>query len=293
MINGIDEQGDEVKQEPQTTNPKNRYEEHSYNFYNNKQRIVKNNSKFYDIEGDEITDPDRVSDLNSISNVVGTTPYLQIKGVRYWLVNDSTVVKAEANGNYSVTHASAQIQKVKDKKAENEAKAKQKAAEKAAKAELERIKKEQKQKEQEELGVKQDNIDEEAELGAEQTYTEDMPFEETFELDYGTGKPIPIQKEQTPTEQPIVEKPKPLVDLSQSKEESRDLNSRLDEDITITIAGEEVSGTVYDIIAEHLMDEKTRNDDALADKRFNELMEEFKNSNLSLKDWLTKKINCG
>ena len=41
------------------------------------------------------------------------------------------------------------------------------------------------------------------------------------------------------------------------------------------------------------MDEKTRNDDALADERFNELMEEFKNSNLSLKDWLTKKINCG
>lgn len=293
MLNGIDEQGNEVKQEPQTTNPENKHEEHSYNFYNNKQRIVKNNSKFYDPEGDEITDPDRVSDLNSISNVVGTTPYLQIKGVRYWLVNDSTAVKADAKGDYSVTHDSAEIQKTKDKKAEKEAKAKQKAAEEAAKAELERIEKEQKQKEQEELGVKQDNIDEEAELGAEQTYTEDMPFEETFELDYGTGKPIPIQKEQTPTEQPIVEKPKPLVDLGQSKkEESKDLNSRLQEDITITIAKEEVSGTVYSIIAEYLMDEKTRNDAALADKRFNELMKEFKSRNLSLKDWLTKKINC-
>lgn len=395
MINGIDEQGDEVKQEPQTTNSKNRYEEHSYNFYNNKQRIVKNNSKFYDIEGNEITDPDRVSDLNSISNVVGTTPYLQVGAVRYWLVNDSTVVKADAKGDYSVTHDSAQIQKVKDKKAENEAKAKQKAAEEAAKAALERIEKEQKQREEEELGVKQDNIDEEAELGAEQTYTEDMPFEETAEINPKTGEVTTVQESITPEEvqshiqitntsnglshifpikdwnkkvsdirtsedgwgqkngltyykqsqngragdnvtiwfkespnaqqkrqielwlengkrldetdvlarilngevvysEPIVqEKSKPLVDLSQSKEESRDLNSRLDEDITITIAGEEVSGTVYDIIAEHLMDEKTRNDDALADKRFNELMEEFKNSNLSLKDWLTKKINCG
>lgn len=395
MLNGIDEQGNEVKQEPQTTNPENKYEEHSYNFYNNKQRIVKNNSKFYDTEGDEITDPDRVSDLNSISNVVGTTPYLQIRGYRYWLVNDSTVVKADAKGDYSVTHDSAQIQKVKDKKAENEAKAKQKAAEKAAKAELERIKKEQKQKEEEELGVRQDKADEEAELGVKQTYTEDMPFKEMAEINPKTGEVTTVQESITPEEvqnhiqitntsnglsyifpikdwnkkvsdvrkledgwgehngltyfkqsqsgrvgdnvtiwfkespnsqireqielwltngkrldetdvlsrilngetiytKPIIqEKPKPLVDLGQNKEESRDLNSRLDEDITITIAGEEVSGTVYDIIAEHLMDEKTRNDDTLADKRFNELMEEFKNSNLSLKDWLTKKINCG
>ena len=299
MINGIDEQGNEVKQESQTFNPENKHEEHSYNFYNKGQRIIKSNSKFYDTEGNEITDSDRVSDLNSISNVVGTTPYLQVGAVRYWLVNDSTVVKADAKGDYSVTHDFAQIQKVKDKKAENEAKAKQKAAEKTAKAELERIEKEKKVKEEKDLGVKQDNIDEEAELGAEQTYTEDMPFKETAEINPKTGEVTTVQESITPEEvqnhsEPTVQgKPKPLVDLSQSKEESRDLNSRLDEDITITVAGEEVSETVYDTIAEHLMDEKTRNNDALADKRFNELMEEFKNSNLSLKDWLTKKINCG
>lgn len=290
-VNAVDEQGNEIKQDPHSFNIENKTTKHSYNFYYKGKRVIKSETKFYDNEGNEITDGDTIRDLNAIMNSINTNPILEMRGVKYWMPYYNVVVKVDSTGNYSVSREAQDVQGVKDRIAKNEEKEKQNKAAEAAKEELERQKKIEQQKEQEELGVTEP-VSEEEELGAVKL-PEDAEFLDEGEELTLWQKPEEKQEQVEAQEKEIpAQKPKPLVDLRQTKQESRNLSDYMATDVTVDVAGEQNSGTVAEIIEEFLMNEETRNSKELQNKRFGELMEEFKSSTLSIEKWLNKKINC-